>query len=127
MKITSFEVFKVPPRWLFLKIETDDNDGVTGWGEPIVVGKADTVRASVAELMESLIGMDPRLIEKHWNMLYRGGPVTAAAPQSRAGARGLPKVTPISVRGSEGITRYIVRTDLLPSSLRSRFSHRNPV
>lgn len=53
--------------------------------------------------------------------------VTATAPQSRDGARGLAKITPISVRGSEGITHYIVRTDLLPSSLRSRFSHRNPV
>jgi L-alanine-DL-glutamate epimerase-like enolase superfamily enzyme len=51
VKITSFEEFKVPPRWLFLKIEMDD--GVTGWGEPIMEGKAGTVRAAVAELMES--------------------------------------------------------------------------
>ena len=51
VKLTSFEEFKVPPRWLFLKIEMDD--GVTGWGEPIVEGKAGTVRAAVAELMES--------------------------------------------------------------------------
>lgn len=30
MKITGFETFIVPPRWLFLKIETDE--GISGWG-----------------------------------------------------------------------------------------------
>jgi len=71
MKITGFECFKVPPRWLFLKITTDE--GIAGWGEPIVEGRADTVEACVGELMEYLIGKDPRRIEDHWNTLYRGG------------------------------------------------------
>ena len=31
MKITKLTTYQVPPRWLFLKIETDA--GVTGWGE----------------------------------------------------------------------------------------------
>ena len=57
MKIARMETFLVPPRWLFLRIETDD--GVVGWGEPIVEGKADTVRAAVTELSEQLIGADP--------------------------------------------------------------------
>ena len=30
MKITSFELFKVAPRWLFLKTNTDE--GISGWG-----------------------------------------------------------------------------------------------
>lgn len=30
MKITRLETFVVPPRWLFLKIETDE--GIIGWG-----------------------------------------------------------------------------------------------
>ena len=47
MKITKLELFKVPPRWLFLKISTDD--GLSGWGEPIVEGKADTVKSAVTE------------------------------------------------------------------------------
>ena len=34
MKITRLEPFVVPPRWLFLKIETDE--GIIGWGEPVV-------------------------------------------------------------------------------------------
>ena len=41
MKITKLEVFKVPPRWLFLKISTDE--GIDGWGEPILEGRAETV------------------------------------------------------------------------------------
>ena len=71
MKITRYETFLVPPRWLFLKIETDD--GVLGWGEPIIEGKAVTVRAAVDELMEYLIGKSPMNIEDHWNVMYRGG------------------------------------------------------
>src|SRR6478752_10361564 len=71
MKITKLTTFVVPPRWLFLKIETDS--GVTGWGEPIVEGRAETVAALVAELADYLVGKDPAAIEDHWTVLYRGG------------------------------------------------------
>ena len=71
MKIKSHTLYQVPPRWLFLKIETDE--GITGWGEPVIEGKAATVKAAVDELMEYLIGKDPMNIEDHWNALYRGG------------------------------------------------------
>ena len=71
MKITKFELFKVPPRWLFLKIETDE--GLVGWGEPIVEGRAATVESAVWELSEYLIGQNPLQIEDHWQKLYRGG------------------------------------------------------
>jgi galactonate dehydratase len=71
MKISRYELFQVPPRWLFLKIETDE--GFTGWGEPVIEGKASTVKGSVDELMEYLIGKDPMNIEDHWNVMYRGG------------------------------------------------------
>ncbi len=71
MKITGFKLYKVPPRWVFLKIETDE--GLSGWGEPIVEGRADTVIAAVHELMENLIGKQASTIEDHWNMMYRGG------------------------------------------------------
>ena len=63
MKITSLTTYIVPPRWLFLKIETDD--GITGWGEPVVEGRAPTVAAAVEELADYLIGKDPRAIEDH--------------------------------------------------------------
>lgn len=71
MKITKFETFLVPPRWLFLKIETDE--GIIGWGEPVVEGRAATVEAAVHELSDYLIGKDPLRIEDHWQTLYRGG------------------------------------------------------
>ena len=57
MKITKLTTFMVPPRWLFLKVETDE--GITGWGEPVVEGRAHTVAAAVAELADYLIGKDP--------------------------------------------------------------------
>jgi galactonate dehydratase len=71
MKITKLELFKVPPRWLFLKVETDE--GIVGWGEPVVEGKADTVAAAVQEMSEYLIGKDPMRIEDLFQVLYRGG------------------------------------------------------
>ena len=71
MKITRFTFYQVPPRWLFLKIETDA--GFVGWGEPVIEGRAATVATAVAELMENLIGKDPLNIEDHWQVMYRGG------------------------------------------------------
>lgn len=71
MKIKSYVLYQVPPRWLFLKIETDE--GLTGWGEPVIEGKADTVKAAVHEMMDHLVGKDPMNIEDHWNTMYRGG------------------------------------------------------
>ena len=71
MKIKKFTLYQVPPRWLFLKIETDE--GLFGWGEPVIEGKAATVAAAVTELMENLIGQNPLNIEDHWQVMYRGG------------------------------------------------------
>ena len=71
VKIAKTETFLVPPRWCFLRIETDD--GTVGWGEPVVEGRAHTVAAAVEELSDYLIGKDPLAIEDHWSVLYRGG------------------------------------------------------
>ena len=70
-KIDRLEMFAVEPRWLFLKITA--SDGTTGWGEPIVEGKAETVRACVEEMSEFLIGQPAGNIEDLWQTLYRGG------------------------------------------------------
>lgn len=82
MKITGYETFIVPPRWLFLKIDTDE--GISGWGEPVVEGKAHTVQAAVEEMMDYLIGQDPQRIEDLWQLMYRGafyrgGPILMSA------------------------------------------------
>jgi galactonate dehydratase len=71
MKITRLTTYIVPPRWVFLKIETDE--GITGWGEPVLEGRAHTVVAAVDELGDYLIGKDPFLIEDHWTVMYRAG------------------------------------------------------
>lgn len=82
MKITALKTFVVPPRWLFLKVETDE--GITGWGEPVLEGHAETLAAKIRELETFLIGRDPLLIEDTWQMIYRngcyrGGPVLMSA------------------------------------------------
>jgi galactonate dehydratase len=71
LEIQSIELFKVPPRWLFLKITT--RGGIVGWGEPVVEGRADTVRAAVMELSGYLIGRSASRIEDLWQTMYRGG------------------------------------------------------
>ena len=82
MRITGWETFLVPPRWLFLRIDTDA--GISGWGEPIVEGRAEAVRTLVDTYFEYLLGKDPRRIEMHWQTLtksgfYRGGPIASSA------------------------------------------------
>jgi galactonate dehydratase len=71
VKIMSMTTYKVPPRWLFLKIETQS--GYIGWGEPVVEGRADTVEACIHELKEYVIGRSAGDIEDIWQVLYRGG------------------------------------------------------
>lgn len=71
MKITRLETFYVQPRWLFLKVHTDE--GIVGLGEPICEGHAQAVNAAVHEMGRYLIGQDPRRIEHHWQAIYRGG------------------------------------------------------
>ena len=82
MKITKLETFLVKPRWLFLKIHTDE--GLIGLGEPIVEGRALTVAQAVAEIEPSLIGQDPTRVMHIWqatykHAFYRGGPVLTSA------------------------------------------------
>ena len=82
MKITNLKTYQAEPRWLFLKIETDE--GICGWGEPVIEGKASTVEACVKEMFPYIEGKDPRDIEDIWQMLYRaafyrGGPITSSA------------------------------------------------
>lgn len=71
-EIIDYDLHEVPPRWLFLRLET--SDGTVGWGEPVVEGRAETVRAAVRELLDNyLLGEDPSRIEDHWQRMYRGG------------------------------------------------------
>jgi galactonate dehydratase len=82
VRIDRIETFLVPPRWLFCRVETDE--GLVGWGEPVVEGRAEVVRSAVEVLAEYLLGKDPLPIEQHWQTLtkagfYRGGPILSSA------------------------------------------------
>ena len=71
MKIIKLTTYRVPPRWMLLKIETDE--GVVGWGEPVIEGRARTVETAVQEMAPFLIGQDPSRINDLWQTMYRAG------------------------------------------------------
>src|SRR5688572_7935659 len=78
LRITKLETIFIQPRWLFLKIHTDE--GVVGLGEPILEGRAKTCATAVAEIEPYLVGKDPRHVVHHWQAIYRhafyrGGPI----------------------------------------------------
>lgn len=81
MKITAVSTFPVPPRWLFIRIDTDE--GLVGWGEASLEGHIRTVSAAVEEAAPMLAGADPLHIDALWQLLsragfYRGGPVNGS-------------------------------------------------
>ena len=82
MKITAVDTFLVRPRWTFLRIQTDE--GITGWGEPGGEARGPAVLAAVQDMAHYLIGQNPLLIERHWQLLtkaafYRGGAILSSA------------------------------------------------
>ena len=71
MKIDRIETFFVPPRWLFVRVESAD--GAVGWGEASLEGHAEAVDGAFEALRDRFIGHDPRRIEDIWQIAYRGG------------------------------------------------------
>jgi galactonate dehydratase len=82
MKIGRIETFYVPPRWLFVRVESDE--GAVGWGEASLEGHAEAVEGAFEALKDRFIGHDPFRIEDIWQVgyrggFYRGGPVLMSA------------------------------------------------
>ena len=82
IRITKLETILVKPRWLFLKVHTDE--GIVGLGEPITEGRALTCAAAVKEIEPYLVGKDARRVAHHWQAIYRhafyrGGPILTSA------------------------------------------------
>ncbi|MEO6340481.1 MAG: galactonate dehydratase [Caulobacteraceae bacterium] len=71
MRISIIECFAVAPRWLFVRVATDD--GAVGWGEASLEGHAEAVKGAFAALRDRFIGADPFAIEDIWQIAYRGG------------------------------------------------------
>ncbi len=82
MHITRLETLIVKPRWVFLKVHTDE--GLVGLGEPTLENRAYTIATAIRELEPYLIGQDPTRVAHHWQAIYkhafyRGGPVLTSA------------------------------------------------
>lgn len=88
MHVTDYELYAVPPRWQFLRLET--SDGRVGWGEVYTkwhfAGDSEpATRSAVDQLMHQyVLGEDPSRIEYLWQAMYRssfyrGGPVHMSA------------------------------------------------
>ena len=71
IKIDRIESFFVPPRWLFVRVESAD--GAVGWGEASLEGYAEAVDGALEALRDRFIGHDPWRIEDIWQVAYRGG------------------------------------------------------
>jgi galactonate dehydratase len=89
VRIRDVDTFRVPPRWLFVRVRTDD--GATGWGEAIVPKRAEAVVGAVRDLAANLAGEPANRIEDLWQRMhrgafFRGGPIlsTAAAAVEHA-------------------------------------------
>ncbi|MER6463818.1 galactonate dehydratase [Streptomyces sp. NPDC001288] len=81
-EITEITPFCLPPRWILVRVRTDD--GAEGWGEAIVPKRRDAVRGALADLSRTLIGTDPNRIEEailrcRRGAFFRGGPVLSTA------------------------------------------------
>lgn len=88
VKVTGMKVFGVSLTkdsdrpYVFVKLET--NQGVVGWGEGTLEGKAGAVMACMNDFRDFIIGSDPMQVEHHWQSMYvhsfyRAGPVMGSA------------------------------------------------
>jgi len=69
--IAKIETFVVPPRWLFVRVESED--GAFGWGEASLEGWAEAVEGVFEAYRDRFIGADAFAIEDIWQVGYRGG------------------------------------------------------
>src|SRR3954454_17192667 len=91
LRITGMKVFGVTldakiaqadRPYVFVKLET--NQGIVGWGEGTLEGKASAVISCVNDFRDFLIGADPMQVEHIWQSMYvhsfyRAGPVIGSA------------------------------------------------
>jgi galactonate dehydratase len=89
VRIEKIETYTVPPRWIFVRVVTDD--GLAGWGEAIVPKRVNAVLGAIQDLAENIKGADANRIEDLWQRMhkdafFRGGPIlgTAAAALEQA-------------------------------------------
>ncbi len=88
LKVTGMKVFGVSltPNsdrpYVFCKLET--NQGLIGWGEGTLEGKAGATMACINDFRDFVVGADPMQVEHIWQSMYvhsfyRAGPVMGSA------------------------------------------------
>jgi len=91
LRITNMKVFGVTldekiarsdRPYVFVKLET--NQGIVGWGEATLEGKAGAAMACVSDLHDFIVGSDPMQSEHLYQLMYigsfyRGGPILGSA------------------------------------------------
>jgi galactonate dehydratase len=88
LKVTDLKVFGVSLTpdsdrpYVFVKLET--NQGLVGWGEGTLEGKAKAAMSCIEDFRDFVIGKDPMQVEHHWQSMYvhsfyRAGPVIGSA------------------------------------------------
>jgi galactonate dehydratase len=59
-KITEIEYFRVPPRWLFVKVT--DEFGNFGWGEASLEGHTQAVEGCLDAYIERCVGLEAECV-----------------------------------------------------------------
>ncbi len=88
IRVTGFKTYGVTWEddsdrpYVFVKIETDQ--GIVGWGEATLEGKAGAVLQTIDDLKEFFVGQDPMRVEHIWQSMYihafyRAGPILGSA------------------------------------------------
>ncbi|KAM0788386.1 hypothetical protein ACM66B_001524 [Microbotryomycetes sp. NB124-2] len=80
--IKSLEWFRVRPRWLFVRVETEA--GIVGWGEATLEGHSEAVEGALADLRDRFVGYNSADIEDIYqtatrHRFYRHGEVLMSA------------------------------------------------
>lgn len=82
MRISAIDTYTVAPRWILVRVVTDD--GCVGWGEAIVPKRVGAVVGAIEDLAGNVVGADVSRIEDLWQRMrrdgfFRGGPILATA------------------------------------------------
>jgi galactonate dehydratase len=70
-RIADIEAFQVPPRWILIRVESED--GLVGWGESIVPKRARGVLGAISDLAGNIVGSEASRIEELWQRMRREG------------------------------------------------------
>jgi galactonate dehydratase len=72
-KIKSVEYFRLPPRWLFVKIT--DEGGAVGWGEASLEGHTNAVEGCLDAYVKRIVGFEAEYVlrpPRNWEIKGMG-------------------------------------------------------